>query len=68
MRERIGRDLENRVALAREGLATLVRLTQSGPTRFRMSGPLRAIAYRTAAFTGLHSRRTTLAHPRVVPP
>ena len=41
-----------RRALSVEELARLIRSAESGPVRFGMPGPLRAMAYRVAAATG----------------
>jgi integrase len=42
-----------RRTLTDEELAQLIRTAETGPERFGMSGPLRAMAYRLAAATGL---------------
>ena len=39
--------------LTQDELAMLIHYAESGPDRYGMSGPLRSIAYRTAAYTGL---------------
>jgi integrase len=49
----VGEDLRHvRRSLTDDKLALLIRSAESGPDRLSMSGPLRSIAYHTAAFTG----------------
>lgn len=42
-----------RRTLTEDELARLIRSAETGPARFGMSGPFRAMAYRLAAATGL---------------
>ena len=41
-----------RRSLTEDELTMLIHRTESGPDRFGMPGPLRSIAYQTAAYTG----------------